>query len=119
MRLQTRGVNQVDTGDASTALAELDGVLPDGFYSTTNLDTRVRLDGTWREIASYVPILSTLLMPIRILEGDVTWWEPALALGLVAVFCALTIAVGSRLYQRALLHTSGSLTWRRALRLAE
>jgi ABC-2 type transport system permease protein len=79
----------------------------------------VNLEGIWREIASFVPVLSTLLMPIRILEDDVSWWEPALALVLVGVFCALTILLGSRLYQRALLHTSGSLTWRRALRLGE
>lgn len=79
----------------------------------------INLEGFWREAASFVPVLSTLLMPIRILEGDVSWWEPALALVLVAGFCALTILLGSRLYQRALLHTSGSLTWRRALRLGE
>lgn len=79
----------------------------------------VNLEGVWRDVASFVPILSTLLMPIRILEGDVSWWQPALALALVGVFCTLTILLGSRLYQRALLHTSGSLTWRRALRLSE
>ncbi len=47
MRLQTRGVNQVDPGLAETSLAEQDGVFPDTFYSTTNLETRVRLDGRW------------------------------------------------------------------------
>jgi len=47
MRLQTRGVNQVDPGEASTAVVEQDGVFPDGFYSTTNLETRVRLGGRW------------------------------------------------------------------------
>ncbi|HEY5421663.1 MAG TPA: TIGR00300 family protein, partial [Marmoricola sp.] len=47
MRLQTRGVNQVDPGQASVYPVEQDGVLPDGFYSTTNLVTRVRLDGKW------------------------------------------------------------------------
>ena len=45
MRLQTRGVNQVDPGEAAVAVAELDGVFPDGFYSTTNLATQVRLGG--------------------------------------------------------------------------
>ena len=79
----------------------------------------VNLEGVWREVASYVPVLSTLLMPIRILEDDVSWWEPTLALVVVAVFCALTILLGSRLYRRALLHTSGSLTWGRAFRLGE
>lgn len=79
----------------------------------------INLEGVWREVASFVPILSTILMPIRILEGDTAWWEPALALALVVAFCALTIVLGSRLYQRALLHTSGSLTWRKALRLRD
>ncbi|HYQ32572.1 MAG TPA: hypothetical protein VEQ83_05115, partial [Lapillicoccus sp.] len=40
MRLQTRGVNQLDPGEAMTAPADRAGVLPDGFYSTTNLETR-------------------------------------------------------------------------------
>ena len=47
MRLQTRGVNQVDPGEAALDVAEMDGVFPDGFYSTTNLATRVRLKGRW------------------------------------------------------------------------
>ena len=47
MRLQTHGENLVDPGEAVTAAAELDGVFPDGFYSTTNLETRVRVGGRW------------------------------------------------------------------------
>jgi lysine-ketoglutarate reductase/saccharopine dehydrogenase-like protein (TIGR00300 family) len=47
MRLQTRGVNQVSAGDAVLATAELDGVLPEAFYATTNLATHVQLDGEW------------------------------------------------------------------------
>src|SRR6478609_8464507 len=50
MRLQTRGVNQVDPGVASVTEADRDGVFPDHFYSTTNLETRVRIDGTWLEV---------------------------------------------------------------------
>jgi lysine-ketoglutarate reductase/saccharopine dehydrogenase-like protein (TIGR00300 family) len=50
MRLQTRGVNQVDPGEATVAEADRDGVFPDSFYSTTNLDTRVRVDGTWLQV---------------------------------------------------------------------
>ena len=50
MRLQTRGVNQVEPGEAITGVAEVDGVLPDGFYSTTNLATRVRIDGAWFDV---------------------------------------------------------------------
>ena len=50
MRLQTRGVNMVDPGEAAVETAEVDGVFPDGFYSTTNLETRVRLDGRWVQV---------------------------------------------------------------------
>jgi len=50
MRLQTRGVNQVDPGEAAVAVCEQDGVFPDGFYSTTNLVTRIRLDGRWTQV---------------------------------------------------------------------
>ena len=30
----------------------MDGVFPDGFYSTTNLETRVRLDGRWLNVGN-------------------------------------------------------------------
>ena len=50
MRLQTRGVNQLDPGEAMTAPADRAGVLPDGFYSTTNLETRVHVDGSWYDV---------------------------------------------------------------------
>ncbi|HEU5035954.1 MAG TPA: TIGR00300 family protein [Nocardioides sp.] len=50
MRLQTRGVNQVDPGEATVEVADRDGVFPDSFYSTTNLDTRVRVDGAWLDV---------------------------------------------------------------------
>jgi len=46
-RLQVHGVNRLDADDAATALADRDGVLPAGFYSTTNLPTEIRLDGGW------------------------------------------------------------------------
>ena len=36
-----------ETGDAGFALAESDGILPDEFYSTTNFDTWVRVEGKW------------------------------------------------------------------------
>lgn len=50
MRLQTRGVNMVDPGEATMSVADMDGVFPDGFYSTTNLATRVRFGGKWHDV---------------------------------------------------------------------
>ncbi len=47
MRLQTHGVNLVDHSDVQLRSAERDGVFPDDFYSTTNLETLIRFDGRW------------------------------------------------------------------------
>ena len=49
MRLQTRGVNQVEPGESHVSPAEMDGVFPDN-YSTTNLETKVRLAGKWVKV---------------------------------------------------------------------
>lgn len=36
--------------DAAVAVAELDGVFPEGFYATTNLPTEVRIGGAWVKV---------------------------------------------------------------------
>ena len=48
MRLQTHGVNPPDPGEVVAARGRAaDGVFPDDFYSTTNLETVVRIGGHW------------------------------------------------------------------------
>jgi lysine-ketoglutarate reductase/saccharopine dehydrogenase-like protein (TIGR00300 family) len=72
MRLQTRGVNQVHPGEATIAQADMDGVFPDGFYSTTNLATKVRLQGRWISVdnpemdCGLVATLDDSGVPVRI-----------------------------------------------------
>lgn len=51
-QLQVHGVNPLTPGDATVEVATLDGVLPAGFHSTTNLATEVRLDGRWVPVAN-------------------------------------------------------------------
>ena len=48
--LQIHGANRVVQTDATTGAAEVDGVLPEGFYSTTNLPTQVRISGRWIDV---------------------------------------------------------------------
>ncbi|WP_109472390.1 ABC transporter permease [Ornithinimicrobium cavernae] len=72
------------------------------------------LEGTARVIGSFVPVLSTILMPMRLLDGTAAWWEAALALVLTAVFCLVTIGAGTRLYRRSLLQTSGRVSLKAA-----
>ncbi len=50
MRLQTRGVNLTEPGEITLVGADTDGVFPEGFYSTTNLDTQVRYLGHWTAV---------------------------------------------------------------------
>lgn len=45
--VQEHGAVPVDPSDAVTAPSPAEGVFPDGFYATTNLDTAVRIDGSW------------------------------------------------------------------------
>ena len=48
--LQVHGANRVHGGDAELVEADVDGVLPAGFYSTTNLPTSVRIGGHWIDV---------------------------------------------------------------------
>jgi lysine-ketoglutarate reductase/saccharopine dehydrogenase-like protein (TIGR00300 family) len=50
MRVQVHGANPVDPGTATTRPAPADGVFPEDFYSTTNLETLVRLDREWLRV---------------------------------------------------------------------
>jgi lysine-ketoglutarate reductase/saccharopine dehydrogenase-like protein (TIGR00300 family) len=50
MRLNAHGVNLADPGEVVLRAAEQDGVFPFDFYSTTNLETQVRLDGHWVDV---------------------------------------------------------------------
>lgn len=77
----------------------------------------INSSGTVQQVMSFVPVASTIVMPMRIVAGDYEVWEPIVALLLVLAFCALTIWLGARLYSRAVLHTSGSLSWRKAASL--
>jgi ABC-2 type transport system permease protein len=79
----------------------------------------VSLEGRAQVIASYVPPVSAVVMPKRILAGGVEWWEPLLALGLLAVFAAVTVRIGERLYRRALLQTGGRVSLRQAWAASE
>jgi ABC-2 type transport system permease protein len=72
------------------------------------------LDGRAQVVASFVPPVSAVVMPKRILAGGVGWWEPLVALGLLAVFAVVTVWVGERLYRRALLQTGGRVSLRQA-----
>ncbi|MGH2806301.1 MAG: TIGR00300 family protein [Actinomycetota bacterium] len=49
-RLLPHGANPDTVEDATVAEADVDGAFPPGFYSTTNLETEVRIDGKWLRV---------------------------------------------------------------------
>lgn len=72
--------------------------------------------GLFRTIGSYVPIVSVVAMPQRLLAGDATWWEPILSLLVTLAFAAFAVVVGERLYRRSVMQTQRRLTIREAMR---
>jgi lysine-ketoglutarate reductase/saccharopine dehydrogenase-like protein (TIGR00300 family) len=48
--LQLHGANRVEDKDAVLDACDRNGVLPEGFYATTNLKTQVRLGGHWTDV---------------------------------------------------------------------
>lgn len=73
--------------------------------------------GTLLQVASFVPVVSSVAMPIRLLAGQVPIWEPVVSLLLTVVTAALLIRLGERIYQRAVMHSGSAITWRQAFRL--
>ncbi|WP_337061236.1 ABC transporter permease [Kineococcus sp. G2] len=74
--------------------------------------------GTLQTVLSYVPLSSPMVMPKRVLQGDVGWSEPLIALLVIAATAALFVAVARRLYENSLLQTGRSLSLRSAWRRA-
>ena len=49
-RLRQHGANPETVEDATIVKADQAGCFPPGFYSTTNLETEIRVDGGWRRV---------------------------------------------------------------------
>jgi ABC-2 type transport system permease protein len=63
---------------------------------------------------SYIPFTSPIAMPKRVVLGDASGWDLALSLALLVVTIVLVIGVSARIYQGALLQTTGKANLRRA-----
>lgn len=48
--LVEHGASPIHPEDAALALADIEGAFPDGFYSTTNQPSQVRLEGRWIDV---------------------------------------------------------------------
>ncbi|MCC3278308.1 ABC transporter permease [Arthrobacter sp. zg-Y40] len=70
-------------------------------------------------LASFVPVISSVAMPIRMLSTEVPLWQSlaSLVLALAAAYGLLSFS--ARIYRRAVMQSGGSLTLRKAMKLEE
>lgn len=93
--------------------------MPMTFLLVIVLFAGISASGTWLVISSYVPVISTITMPLRLMDGTASWWEAAISLAITMVFAFSTVVVGERLYRRSVMQTGGRLTLRQTLRTAD
>jgi ABC-2 type transport system permease protein len=74
-------------------------------------------EGVVRVVGSYVPVVSAISMPQRLLAGEAAWWEPLASLLVTVAFAVWTMVVGERLYKRSIMHTGRRLGVREALKV--
>lgn len=76
----------------------------------------IYLSGTWLKVISFMPILSSIAMPRRLLTDDVALWEPLLALALTLATAALLTRLGARIYRANIMRGGTSVSWKQALK---
>jgi len=66
-------------------------------------------------VMSYVPFSAPVAMPLRLFLGSAEWWEPLVALAILAATTVALIALGVRIYENSLLRLGARVSWREAL----
>ncbi|NCT91513.1 ABC transporter permease [Cellulomonas sp. APG4] len=67
-------------------------------------------------IASFFPVSAPVAMPVRLFLGEAVWWEPLVALVVLAGTTVAVIALGAKIYERSLLRLGGRVKLAEALR---
>lgn len=70
-------------------------------------------------VASYVPVVSSVAMPIRMLNSEVALWEPLLSLVVVLAAAVALLHLGEKIYRRAVMQGGGALSLRKAMKLEQ
>ena len=68
------------------------------------------------QVMSYVPFSAPVGMPVRLFLGLADWWEPLVALAILALTTVGVIALGARIYERSLLRTGPRVRLKEGLR---
>ncbi|GAB2674623.1 ABC transporter permease [Nocardia goodfellowii] len=93
--------------------------MPVSMFIMLVLFAGIFLSGTALTYASYVPIVSIVGMPGRLAAGTAAWWEPFIALALMAAATYGIVLAAEKIYRRGLMQTQGRLTIRQALEVED
>ncbi|WP_418275591.1 ABC transporter permease [Isoptericola jiangsuensis] len=85
-------------------------VIVSGIYFVT-----FTASGTFLTVLSYVPLANVVAMPVRVLSGQASWWEPVVSLVILAGFAVGALLVCERAFRGALLQSGGRVSWKQAL----
>lgn len=67
-------------------------------------------------IMSYVPFSAPVAMPIRLYFDEALWWEPIVALAIMAATSVAIVLIGARIYENSLLRMGGRVKLSEALK---
>jgi len=71
--------------------------------------------GSVLTVGSFVPLVSSVAMPVRLLQGGVPLWQPVVSALIVLATAVVLVRLGARLYEGSLLRTDRRTTLREAL----
>jgi ABC-2 type transport system permease protein len=74
--------------------------------------------GTGTTVLSFIPMLSPVIMPVRIAAGVAPFWEVAISVVLVIATIAGLAALAGRIYRNSVLRVGGRVKWSDALGMA-
>ena len=72
--------------------------------------------GTVQTALSFVPLASSVVMPMRMVEGTAQVWEALVSLGISAAALVLVVLWAERVYRRAVMRTGGKIGWGQVIR---
>lgn len=89
---------------------------PITFILVAALFAGIYTKGTVLHIISFVPVVSSIAMPMRLLTENVEFWEPLVAIALTLLAAWLLTRVGAHIYRNNIMRGGSSVSWKQALK---
>ncbi len=100
--------------DASDAVGGFNLLLMVGYFVAVSSLTMER-DTLVIQIASFIPPTAPLTMPMRMVRGDVAWWEGATSVAVMLVATYWMMRLGAMVFRRGIIRAGVKLKWREVI----